>query len=513
MANEKKKEAAEEIAQELNEELLAEEEQSTGEEQIAGDAANDTEAPAQEEPADDVCPYCGRGTVAPGHDYCAKCEEKLRKTRIPFVGWIAGVLSLAATVFCLMMVCLLAAPSLQVVKGDMLAKKNTWFEAYQAYAGVSGVSSEIKGIIGDGSKLNALISSGYGLKSKIFATVVKIYDPIRAIQNQAFSFGENPNEKYLKKDKLYQECKAVFDRYTATYSVLTEPISILNTLEKPTVESGKTIISLMEQKRGEEGVDGVLLDYFIYNVTGFCMFDEEQVAETLRKVDESNKNSEYDYYWLYYQDYANQMVKEGKYDEAMPYIERLMQEDASKYQPVALLMRINILKGDLDAADKVVEEYCAKNKTEDGGKTDSDYSLLINMARVRGNYDQALAMIEEAEAIYAQVPEFSRQKALISIVKGNYNDAFKYAVDAEDKAYYLASAYSDNSAYTDEVLSTTYLATYLCKQAGPSDDLKDKINEVSESYSNYTAEGKLRDIIDGKITAKQALTEGACDLI
>ncbi len=499
---------------------VTEEEAKTADESAAEAAENieETEELKEEEQTAGgrpVCPRCGEKTVSKGHEYCYRCEEALSKTKLPFLGKIFAILSLAACLFCLLIVCLQAASGVQVLKGDKYSAEKNWFSAYTSYNGVASVQSEIKGILGDGSKLNYFISSGYGLKTRIFNTLVHVYDPIKAYQSATFAYGEGVSEKYLAKDEVYQRCKAEYERFEKTYTVILDTVNLMDELQEITPENGETIISMLEDYRGEKDVDNVILDYFIYSAAKYYDLSEEELDKYIDELNGDAEKSGEDFYWLYYKDVAADLISLKKYEDSVPYIEKLISEDSSDYDSTAMLMRVYLQTGEKDKAQAVVDEYCKKNTLEDGGDSDSNYSLRINMMRVNGDYEGALNLIAEAMEANQSNPEYYRQSALVYLAQGKYDEAYEAAYNAEQNAYYLAAYYGETEYYTSDILmATVYVSTSACKEFGEKNTTNAQyIDEVLEDYKDAALPKVVREWAAGEIELADILTKGACDFI
>ena len=161
-----------------------------------------------------------------------------------------------------------------------------------------------------------------------------------------------------------------------------------------------------------------------------------------------------------------------------------------------------------------IDKFCADNMTTDGDNSDSNYSALIMLARAQGNYEQALALIDEADEMYAMIPEFDRQKALIYLAQGDYDKAFDSAVSAEDRAYNRYYYYGDSTGYNSELLATVYLSAMLCRQKGQGKaENFSKLDEIIESYKGTDSEKAMADVLSGKVSLEKLLTEGVYDLI
>ncbi len=527
-------EAVEEASAEITEETAAEtepeeaeavseepadeeetDEADAAEEEIIGDGAESEEEEDEEIDADELCPHCGKKRRKEGCDYCAKCEKELVKTKIPAFGFLVAAAALAVSLFAFVLTVMLSTPALSAAQGDAFKAKNNWFSAYGEYSKVDEQLNEIKTTLGEQSPVAMFLQSGCNLKLKTFKCVAKVYDPLQANQYSSYVF-DSSKQKFLEKDKFCKEISKIYDEYQSTSEAISGSLQKLYAADETnslTPEDGKEIIAGLEKHRDGKGVNNVFLDFFIYNVAGYCSMGDEEVNKYLDNLHKTAQAGDRDYYWLYYDSYISELMSAGKYDEAMPLIEHQMEQDASDFDPANQRLRIYIANGDMDGAEKFVEKFCAVNKSSDGSDSDSNYVMRIILHRVKGEYEQATALAEEANGIFT-APEFSRQLALIDLLNGEYDSAYENAFAAEDMAYYLASYYGDSSAYSTELTNTTYLAAYYADKYGKKNtENAQYLEEFLASYKGNEPGGVVGDIISGKVKLEDVLTKGVCDLI
>lgn len=488
----------------------AEESESTGSDDEPEESSETVDG---EEPTDDeederpICPRCEKGRVDEDHDYCKKCEKELAGNRIPLAAWIFGILSLVVSLLAFVVVCLDSAPALQVLEGDMEAKDKNWYNAYTAYSGVDDVVSQVTDILGD-NIISRSVMKGCGVKAKEFDSVVHCYSPLDAVSYMSYIFDEN-DDGYIQHHKDIKKYSELSDRYKNTYSALED---ILSQLKDNKDADGNKVISEMEAVRGTENVDDVFLDYFIYNVAGYCGFDDEKILGYIEKIDKTAKSKNEDFSWLYYNVYADTLVKCGREEEALPLLKDLASQDVSDGQTYIKMLKIYILQQDIDSAKKLIEEFSDNNHV-DGSEADATYIMRIILARTQGDYDTAEALANEALQSYDNTPELDRQLALVYLYKGDYGKAYDSAFKADDTAYMMYYYYGDSSSYTDEVLFTLYLTAYLCKENNCENEHADYLDEIIDSYKEAEIPEKIQSIIDGKAKVKNILTEGVCDLL
>lgn len=509
-------EETEETQEELSvDEITAEESEEREETEQDSDSEEDSK---EEEETEEIklCPACHEAQVTHDNEYCYRCMGTLKKTKIPVTGYIVGLGVLVLSLFTFVTACLISAPSLQVVKGDIYASKKNWAKSFEAYSQVTDYANEVKGIIGNTNPLSKAIMVGSRVHLKQFEAVTHLYDPIQALNFLPNVF-TNPNaEKFYKRTKLVKKCTELSDKFQATFSALSEPIDKLYQVETPTAKLGEMIIRELEVFRGKEGVDDVLLDFMIYNVAGYCMCPDEVLHSYLDILHEKAQKADTDYSFMYMEFYTKSLIDRERYDEAIKILSAMTKEDISKRKTHQQLISAYVRKGDMEKANKVAVEFFNNNETADGIPSDSAYAIKIQMARYNGKYDLVKILYEEANAAYSTnlEPEFDRQMALVLLLEGDYDQAFEKAYAAEGKAYYRATYYQDNGGYSDELLNTTYLCAYLCKEKGKKNtENAQYLDEIVSSLETQITSEIVKQIIDGKLSVKDALTKGARDLV
>ncbi len=517
-----------ENTQEENSSLQPEETPETAVEEAKESADGNEEA--AEDIGINICPNCGEREIEEGEYYCKKCSRELMRTKIPVPAKILGAVAVICAVFAFIMTVLIAAPALQVIKGDLSADKKIWFGAYENYADVEEMQIEVSQIMNGTSLVSGFnnlcnrlgstftfdnfISTGARYRLKVYKCVYKMYGPIKANEYAARVFTSPNDSTFIKHNGFMKESQAVYDEYTSAIEKVRDIVAPLNEGEPTPAEIGAVIPKILDLKESGD-VPAVWFYYMAYDISASSDYTVKQRLELIDGVDKAAKESKRDYSWLYYEDYIGQLVSAGRDDEAMYYIKELKKDDLSNEVPVIAEERILIRKKDFEAADKLVDEFCANNLTTEGKQSDDNYILMINLERSRRNYDGARALLDEAMEEYSLIPEFDRQYALIYLVEGDYESAFDSISDANEKAYYRSYYYGDISAYTPELDETSYLVASLCKEKGVIKDADklEKLNQMMDSIEGVTAGEKTEDILSGKVTVEQVLTEGVCDLI
>lgn len=500
----KTEDSAEEISEEADEESETEEKTEEGSEEPSEEKSEEesseeevSEETAEEIDEENLCCICGEKEKQEDSDYCADCEAEMLKRKIPFLGWIGGLAAVVCSVVAFVMLVLVSAPSLQIARGDEYAAKNCWYTAYNEYRGVSSIVDEVHTILG---QTTPLVQTGSGLNLKIVETVSNSYSPLEAISIAESLLGEDALEKYASLKKY----AAIRDEYISSYEAVMEPIeAMLNgTADKETTYAG------ISAALGQEGVNDVYINYFLYNTAQTFGDTTEVKLKYLDALEKSAGKEAEDYSWLYYQDYASELYESGDVEGAMKYLDALTESDKTKFGAYELKLRIAIAQDDTDEANRILAEF----KTNNEGY-DTAYVLEATLLRTQGEYEKTKVLLEEAFEQYDSVPELHRQLALIYLLEGDYDMAFEEAYAADSNAYMLYAYMGDSSAYTPQLNNTLYLCSVLCRDKGKgTSENAIYIEEILSYYAEEDLSEQVLSVVNGEKTVEQVLTEGVCDL-
>lgn len=502
MSDENIKGIPEEETTELQEEITEEIPEETAEEAVE-DSVDGAEDEFKEdeitEDNENICPYCGENEKSEDSDYCAECEAAMLSRKIPFIAWIGGLVAVAFSVFALALVFLLTAPSIQVAKAEGYARKNLWYSAYTEYSAVDSVVDELSAILGGESPF---VKTGTGVAVKKFDALAHYTSPLEAF------YYEGSNVTHLEGTKRapMKNYFKIYDEYMSSYDIVTAALEEkFGATEPPVGEMHAAIETL----RGTEGLSDIWLDY--YHLTFAYSYNEsDDVAlKYLKAIDASAEKSGLDYSWLYYNELADLLYKTGNYDASTEILDKLIEKDKTNFGAYELKLRILMKSKGFDEAKKLLDEF-----VEDNEGVDTAYVLKIMYLRCTKEYDKALELCNEALEEYGSAPELHRQLALIYLLKGDYDNAYESVYSAYSNAVYIAQYYQDDSSLTTQLYNTLYLCAHLNSEKGKMNTANaNEISEILEDLKEFVDTESVLDIINGKKTVEQVLTEGEFDLI
>lgn len=485
-----------EVADEETEKLPEEETTEESTEAVEPVEENEDEKAVNTE---DLCLCCERNEKEEDSDYCAECEAEMLSRKIPFLAWISGLAAVVFSVFALALVFLLTAPSIQVAKADKYARENRWYSAYTEYSNVPAVVEEISTILGGESPF---VKTGSGVSVKLFDAIAHYTSPLEAF------YYEGTSVEHLKgkSNPIMKDYYKIYDEYMSSYD------TVLNTLEtkfgtsEPTAEEMHTAV---EELRGKEGVSDIWVDY--YHLTFVYNYNEpdEEALKYLKAIDEAVKESDLDYSWLYYTEFADHLYKTGDLESSEEYLNKLIAKDKTNFGAYELKMRITLKSKDLDEAKKLLDEFLEYNEG-----IDTAYVLEIMYLRCAKEYDKAIELCTEALEEYGSSPEINRQLALIHLLKGDYDAAYESAFAAYSNAIYIAQYYQDESSLTNQLYNTLYLCAYLEYERGNMNtENASEISQIIDDLKDFVNNEAVQAVVNGEKTPEQVLTEGEFDLI
>lgn len=494
-------------------------------EEEAAENEDITEEVCEEEAEDkNLCPVCGENETAEGSEYCVDCETRMLKRRIPFLGWVSGLAALGFSFFAFLIAFAVMIPSGYVVLGDSYAKKDNWHMAYEAYSQAGEQSTQFNSYINQLSGTEyQIITTGEGVNKRLVNAVANYYSPI-----DAYYFAQKVlGAESLEKPFMEEYANMYNDNYNA-YMQMGETIS--KALEGETETSD--ILAELEAFRGVEGINSVFVDYYKFAVAYELGEPNEVQLELIRNLEASAEKSGKDYGWIYYLPLAQALYDNGDSNGAIEYLDKIIASNKSSYDAYLLKMKAQLNSGDAEGAAATVEEF--KEFNGEGELTYFSDILEIQYLRCIGKYDEAKAFCVEAAAAHESVPEtngminliygmeskllstseFSRQSALVSVIKGNYAEAFNSMMDAYSMesqfAYYMQYSATLNDP---KFYGTLYLTAKLLSESEQmTEESKADVDYVLSMFEAGTMPENVEKIISGEKSAEDVLTKGAFDL-
>lgn len=492
-------------------------------EEVAED--NESTEAVEEDEEKILCSFCGENEAEEGSEYCSECETKMLKRRIPFLAWVSGFVALSFSFVAFILAFIALIPSGYVALGDNYAKEGNWHMAYEAYSDVSEAANQFNTYVNQifGSNYQ-LIKTGEGVGKRLVTAVANYYSPI-----DAYYFAENTLSKASLEKPFVEQYKKYYEDNYAAYTQFGETIS--NALEDK-IKAEKAYAEL-DAFKGKEGINDVFVDYYKFALAYELGEDTKTQLVFLRDLEASAEASGEDYGWIYHLTLAQALYDTGSYDEAIKYADKITATNKSNYDAYLLKMKAQLQLGKKDEAGKTVEEF----KKYNGISELSYFSdlLEIQYLRATGEYDKAKALCVDAVAKHETVPEtngiinlvynmenkllttseLNRQSALISMIKGDYADAFKTMMEAysleSQYAYYMqySATLNDPKFYGALYLSAKLLST----SDQMTEDKRADVDQILAMFDTGSMSDDIDAIIGGKKTVEEVLTKGAYDLV
>lgn len=445
---------------------------------------------------DSLCINCEKNAKGEDSDYCPECEASFYKTKVPILAWISGIAVLGVSLFAFVIALLLSAPALQAARANTYAMQNRWYAAYLEYSNVPSVIGEINTILGEPS---VFVRTGKAINEKTIISYAKSRSPLDAAYMAMMIYGENVGEKYPG----LKEYTDIYDEFYNNYSIMSEPLDAMLTgaTEEETFAALRTL-------ENAEGVNKVYYNYFLFNAADFYQLSVDERLAYIKAADAAANEQGRDFTWLYYLEISDILAQNGRYDEALEYLNVLAKKDKTNYRVYDLMMRCTFAKGDKDGASRILADFKVNN---DG--FESSYSLEATYHRCLGDYEKSRLIIKEGLVENDSSSELHRQLALLYLIEGKYSEAFESVFTADSNAAYMANYYMDSSGYTPQLDNTMYLCINLCKKH----DLMTSenavfIDEILDYYKDFVPSNQVSQILSGEKTARDVISEGAYDL-
>lgn len=487
-------EAAEECVTEEATEIAEENNEPSCDDEISEESEEETENTNE-----NLCLYCGEKEKAEDSDYCTECEASMLSRKIPFLAWVSGLAAVVFSVFALALVFLLTAPSIQVAKADAYARENRWYSAYTEYSAVPSVVEEITSILGGESPF---VQTGSNISVKKFDALAHYTSPLEAFYYEGTSV-QHLEGKFNPTMKDYYE---IYNDYMSSYDIVLNALDTKFGTSSPTAEE---MHAAVEELRGTEGLNDIWVDY--YHLTFAYNFNEsdEVALGYLKAIDENVKKTDLDYSWLYYNEIADLLYKTEDYEGSSEYLDKLIKKDRTNFGAYELKMRIIMKNEGLDEAKKLLDDFIKYNEG-----IDTAYVLETMYLRCAKEYDKAIELCTEGLEEYGSSPEINRQLALLYLLKGDYDNAYETAYNAYSNAMYIAQYYQDESSLTNQLYNTLYLCAHLNSEKGNMNtENAEEISQIMDDLNDFIDTESVLDVINGKKTVEQVLTEGEFDLI
>lgn len=476
------------------------------------------------------CSYCGSGEAAEGSEYCDLCEAKLLKKRIPVFGWIAGFVSLllSVVVFVVLVAGTLITPWFS--KGDKYADEKIWHMAYEQYYNDYVESVENLNVINDllnrvfETEERAYVSPSLGIRKKMINVIANYYGPLDAYY-YATGF---LSEKEIAMPFMQQNTR-MYQEFQSTYAVAEETFN-------SAFEEGadyKKILAEMDAHKGKEGVNEVFLNYNKYVIAVNLGATVTEQLEILGDIEKAAAASGDDYSWLCNPALAPALYDAGKTDETMVYLDKIIAANKSSYDAYRLKMMIQVMNGEVEAAGETVAEF-RKNHENIELAYYADI-LEIEYLRITGDYDKAEALCTEADESFRNVSETNaimdltymmesklimpteiyRQRALVLMTVGRYDEAFQSMMEAYQlESYYAQYLQGETSLNDPKFYGTLYLSAILVEQNGMiTEENRPDVEMILETFGKGKISDDIEAVKNGTKTVKEVLTEGEFEAV
>lgn len=446
---------------------------------------------------EEICIRCGKAAKIEDSDYCEKCEMEMLTQKVPFVGWIAGAISVVLCIFSFVIMFYIASPTILGISAEIAARDNRWEDAYYDYSKMLAEIDEIA--LEEEGKIFTpdFIKDGYSLNVKYIKSIIKATDPITGIYGVSNIYSDIT--PYLEDEEI----KGYYDMYndigTTEYALY---YLIQSAADYPSA------LEIVNEVAKEDGIDHVFLSYYVFELSRDFNEPLETQLENLATCDRLAKESGKNYHWLYAYDYSQTLQYAGKYDEAIEWADVLISENKTNFDAVSQKARLLWLSGKKDEAQKIVSDLEALyNNTY-------LHTLNLTLLRYEGKLDEAAEYGDTILGSYESSPELYRQLALVYLLQGEYDIAYTFAYDAFMLAAQYSEYYYDDTWNNNETRNTLYICASLCQLKGEmTSEYIGEIDAIIASMEGIPLGENVEGAASGEIPVEELLTKGNYDLI
>ena len=460
-----------------------------------------------------TCARCGEKPCTEDSEFCEDCLGEMLNTKIPVIAWMAAAASVIVGIVAAATVFFLTAPTFLGMSAETAARDSRWSDAYYYYNQMETTVTEFQSLIDwkEGKSepiLRRLFTVGTEARARKIEAYAKAYNPMEAISKYVIGNYTSYDAVVENEGELLENKR--IEPYWEIFSGILYTEELMNYSEEyPEEETYETLLAYYNKVEKQKGVDAVYMAYMKFALADIYEKTDAEKLAHLQACDKLSKESGRDYKWLYYQDYADVLAKNGKADDAIALLDMLASENKNNFDAYIQKNKILLAAGRTAEAEKLIADL--KEEFSNYGEI---YEMEVTMLRYKGDYDGAKNLAETFLAESEIFPEIRRQLALIYLAEGDYKNAFVQVETAYVNAYNYYAQFGADAP--DEALAKTY---YVCAKLYEATGKysQDEANSIGMAYEifgeDFEPQGDMKAVISGEKTAKEILTEGDCDLI
>ncbi len=375
--------------------------------------------PEPDEPSN-RCARCDAG-IPDGEVFCEACQQTMQAYPVAAGAWIGAVLAVLVSLFALFVLCVNILIANPVVQGDDALEEGDLRACYDHYEESYNIAQRLNNLLFAKSETPFFTNGTRTLEKQIIA-LRKLNGPYQAGKAIESYFGKKPSKLLRPIYAEYQDIAAFVTEMQKRYYEY-----------KDTLGPGETgdcdkMLELVEAAAEKlPKTPDYLVQYYRFSV---CFSAANDPARTCKLLDELIEMQP-DALWMYASEGIRAYNQNEEYEKALSICNSLMQLDASDPATVAYTM--------------------------------SELRLLRRFDDALEIYGRALKLTEPSS-------EMERQRAIIWMLQGDYENAQKALVDS----------------YSPTTASLEHMATIaLCAFANGDEAVYEEYKTMLDSYVPY----------------------------
>ena len=440
-----------------------------------------------------LCAACQEHEREDGSFYCSDCRTQMLKTKIKGSAVCAAVFSVLFSFLAVVLFSVNLYQVLPFMAGEKQLKNGFANEAANNISKVEELSTKlnktsISQTFSDVTNGQQLFPAGRAPNIFVAKVYAKAYSILQAGEYLLQMLGENT----VNSDPAFISVKPYLDEYLSYIKTSEVVQGYLENITDPKKIPYDEILKKIDSNKGKEGISDHYLEYYKFYIalmSGQSLEEQNKYLVEMEKLSPEN-------ILMYGPALADNYYNLKQYDKAIEYADRMIERNKNNYNAHELKFMCYVAQNDFDKAEKVCSNIEKLNNI--GGVQTGDYTefaLRAQLYRIKGEYDKALAVCKEGLKLSQGDEEIYRQQAIVELLMGDIDKAFKSAENAYKTASY-------NQTLDVRILNTVVL----CAGLADEDELYEEAGGIL-THSNYGINKNVLACINGEMSVKDVFSQ------
>lgn len=440
-----------------------------------------------------LCAMCQEHEREEGSFYCSDCRTEMLKTKIKGGAVFAAVLSVLVSFLAVVLFSVNLYQVLPFMHGQKQLDNGFANEAANNITKAEELSTKLNKTsvaqtLADITNGQQLFPAGRAPNIYVAKVYAKAYSILQAGEYLLQMVGENT----VNSDPAFISVRPYLHEYM-TYIKTSEVVQgYLADITDPKKIPYDEIIKKIDSNKGKEGIGDQYLAYYKCYIALMSGQSLEEQNKYLLEMEKLSPES----ILMYGPILADNFYNLKQYDKALSYADRMIERNKNNYNAHELKFMCYVAQNEFDKAEKVCDNIEKLNNiggVETGDYT--EYALRAQLYRIKGEYDKALTVCKEGLELSQGDEEIYRQQAIVYLLKGDKDAAFKSAENAYKTASY-------NETLDVRILNTAVLCAGLVNET----ELYDEAASIL-MQSSYNVNEKVLACINGEISVKEVFSQ------